>query len=75
MGSDKTRALIAFAKLVIALAAGYAMVTIWSEARAGMDPEYEVLGSSVPLIPYAAGLVVAVMVFFLLSRLSKGSGD
>ncbi|MCX8197818.1 MAG: hypothetical protein N3F07_01310 [Candidatus Micrarchaeota archaeon] len=75
MGSDKTKALISFAKIAVAIGAGYAMVTIWSEARAGMDPEYEILGNSVPLIPYAAGLVVAVMVFFLLSKMSKSGGD
>jgi len=63
MGSDKTRALVAFAKVAVALAAGYALATVWMETR--VDDEI--------YIPYAAGLVVAVMVFLLLSKLNKGS--
>lgn len=64
MASDKTRALIAFAKVVVALAAAYAIYSVWSETRAGLDEWY---------VPYAAGAVVAVMVFFLLSKFNKGS--
>ena len=66
MGSDKTRALISFVKVLVALAAGYGIYYFWNENRAGMDEYW---------VPYAAGLVAAVMVFFLLSKMSKGSGD
>ncbi|MEM4634095.1 MAG: hypothetical protein QW275_02985 [Candidatus Anstonellaceae archaeon] len=75
MGSDKTRAMIAFAKFAIAVGAGYALATIWMDARAGIDPEYEILGNMVPVVPYAAGLVVAVMVFLLLTKMGKTGGD
>lgn len=66
MGSDKTKALMAFVKLLVSLAAGYGILTIWTETRAGLDEWY---------VPYGAGLIVAVMVFLLLSKLNKGSGD
>ncbi len=64
MASDKTRALVAFAKVVVALAAAYAIYAVWSETRVGLDEWY---------VPYAAGAVVAVMVFFLLSKFNKSS--
>ena len=66
MASDKTRAALAFAKLLVSLAAGYIIYTVWIDARGGMDEFF---------IPYAAGAVVAVMVFVLISKLNKGSGD
>ncbi len=66
MGSDKTRALLSFVKILVALVAGYAVYTLWSDTRAGLDEYW---------VPYAAGLVVAAMVFFLLTKMSKGSGD
>ncbi|MFA4983499.1 MAG: hypothetical protein WC588_04780 [Candidatus Micrarchaeia archaeon] len=64
MASDKMRALIGFAKLAVAAVAGYAIYYVWVEARGGLDEWY---------IPYAAGTVVAVMVFVLLSKLNKGN--
>lgn len=70
MASDKTRALFAFAKIVIALAAGYGIYTVWSSARAGLDGWYFF---DVEVTPIVAGLVVAVVVFFLLSKFNKGS--
>jgi hypothetical protein len=66
MASDKMRAAISFAKLLLALAVGYGIAYVWNDTRAGMDDWY---------VPYAAGLVAAVMVFILLSKLNKGSGD
>lgn len=66
MASDKTRAALAFAKLLVSLAAGYIIHTVWIETRGDIDEFF---------IPYAAGGVVAVMVFVLLSKLNKGSGD
>jgi len=64
MASDKVRALIAFAKFAIALAAGYGIYYVWMETRGGLDEEY---------IPYVAGGIVTIMVFVLLSKLNKGA--
>ena len=66
MASDKMRAAVGFAKVLVALGVGYAIAYVWNDTRAGLDPEW---------VPYAAGLVSAVMIFVLLSRLNKGSGD
>jgi len=66
MASDKMRALIGFAKVLVALGVGYAIAWVWNDTRGGIDEMW---------VPYAAGLVSAVMVFVLLSRLNKGSGD
>ena len=65
MASDKMRALISFAKILVALGVGYAIAYVWNDTRPGDET----------WVPYAAGLVCAVMVFVLLSRLNKGSGD
>lgn len=67
MASDKTRAAIAFVKVLVALVAGYAIFTIWADTRGYED-------NLVPYGPYVAGLIVTVMVFLLLTKLSKGSG-
>ncbi len=64
--SDKGRALIAFAKLLVALAAGGFLTYMWLDIRGEIDEWY---------IPYGAGLVVAVMVYVLLTRLSKSGPD
>ncbi|MCX8174892.1 MAG: hypothetical protein N3E51_01670 [Candidatus Micrarchaeota archaeon] len=64
MASDKTRALIAFAKIAVSLAAGYGIAYVWAEAREGIDEWF---------VPYLAGLVAALMVFVLLSKLNKGA--
>lgn len=66
MGSDKMRALLAFAKLAVAVAVGYGIFYVWTDTRADLDEWY---------VPYAAWLVTTVMVFVLLSKLNKGSGD
>jgi len=66
MASDKMRAVVSFAKVLVALGAGYAIAYVWNDTRAGIDEIW---------VPYAAGLISAVMVFVLLSRLNKGSGD
>jgi hypothetical protein len=58
------RAAIGFAKLLIALAVGYGIAYVWNDTRAGLDEMW---------VPYAAGLVSAVMVFVLLSKLNKGA--
>ena len=71
MGSDKTRALISFVKIVVALAAGYAIAHFWNETGSGRFFDESIAGYS----GYIAGLIVAIMVFFLLSKMSKGSGD
>ncbi len=68
MASDKTRAAIAFVKLLISLAAGYGIFTVWAETRGYDDP-------LIPYGPYVAGVIVVVMVFLLLTKLSKGSGN
>jgi len=64
MASDKTRALVAFAKIIVSLGAGFAIYSVWNETRVGLDEWY---------VPYAAGVVVAAIVFFLLSKFNKGS--
>ncbi|MCX8195438.1 MAG: hypothetical protein N3G22_05045 [Candidatus Micrarchaeota archaeon] len=64
--SDKSRALIAFAKLVVALAAGALLANIWIEARGYADEWY---------VPYGAGILVAAVIYLLLTRLSKSSAD
>jgi hypothetical protein len=66
MASDKMRAAISFAKVLVALGVGYAISYVWNDTRGAIDDVW---------VPYAAGLVSAVMVFVLLSRLNKGSGD
>jgi len=66
MASDKMRALISFAKILVALCVGYGIAYVWNDTRGAIDDIW---------VPYAAGLVSAVMVFVLLSRLNKGSGD
>ena len=58
MASDKMRALLAFAKLAVAVAVGYGIYYIWIETRG--DDEW--------WIPYGAWLVSTVMVFVLLSK-------
>ena len=71
MGSDKTRALMSFVKIVIALVAGYAIFYFWNQTGSGRYFD----ASIADYTPYAAGLIVTVMVYFLLSKMSKGSGD
>ena len=66
MASTKTRAVLGLAKLAVSLVVGYGMASIWASAREGLDEWF---------VPYAAGAVVAVMVFLLLSKLNKGGGD
>jgi len=66
MASDKTRALLSFAKIGLALVVGYAIAFVWAENRVGMDEWY---------VPYGAGAICAIMAFVLLTKLNKGSGD
>ena len=66
MASDRMRAVIGFAKLLLALAVGYGIAYVWNDTRAGLDEWY---------IPYAAGLISAIMVFALMSKLNRGGGD
>jgi len=66
MASDKMRAVISFAKILVALGVGYAIAYVWNDTRGSIDDVW---------VPYVAGLISAVMVFVLLSRLNKGSGD
>ena len=73
MASDKTRAVLGFAKLLLAIAVGYVIAVVWIANRADADAAW--FGDSAPYVPYAAGVVAAVMVFILLSKLNKGSGD
>ena len=64
--SDKSRALVALAKVIVALVAGGYLGYFWMQIRAGLDEWY---------VPYAAGLITAVMVYLLLSKLGKSSVD
>ncbi|MFA6213854.1 MAG: hypothetical protein WC717_01100 [Candidatus Micrarchaeia archaeon] len=72
MASDKMRAAFAFAKLALAAVVGYGIYYMWLETHAYMYDEYFF---SLPYVPVLAGVISLVMVFFLLSRLNKGSGD
>lgn len=74
MASDKTKALFAIAKLAVALAVGYGIASIWASTReAYMDEQFIGPVFGVNPVPYAAGLIAAVMVFVLLSKLNKGA--
>ena len=74
MASDKTKALFVIAKLAVALAVGYGIATIWASTRdASLDEQYVGQMFGVNPVPYIAGLIAAVMVFLLLSKLNKGS--
>ncbi|VVC02314.1 Uncharacterised protein [uncultured archaeon] len=75
MASDKTKALLAIAKVGIALAVGYGIATLWASTRDAASDEIfmgPVFGQNP--VPYIAGLIAAGMVFLLLSKLNKG-GD
>ena len=74
MGSDKTRALMAFAKIAIAVVVGYGIFYMWTTART-LDNDDAILPGFGVYLPYAAALICIVMVFLLLSKLNKGSGD
>ena len=72
MGSDKSKALIAFAKLAVSVVAGYAIYWMWTENRAGLDEaQFGTIGA---YFPYIAFVITAGMVFLMLSKLNKG-GD
>ncbi|VVC01116.1 Uncharacterised protein [uncultured archaeon] len=62
--SDRSRAAIAIAKVIVALLAGGYLGYLWMQLREGMDEFW---------VPYAAGLVTAVMIYILLSKLGKSS--
>ncbi|MEM4554497.1 MAG: hypothetical protein QXT25_01455 [Candidatus Anstonellaceae archaeon] len=64
MGSDKTKALIGFAKAALSLAVGYLIWWQWTENVTFFEEWY---------VPYVAGLIAAAMVFLLLSKLNKGA--
>jgi high-affinity Fe2+/Pb2+ permease len=64
MASDKMRALIGFVKILVALAVGYGIAWVWNDTRGGIDELW---------VPYGAGLISAVMVFLLLSKLNKSA--
>ncbi|MEM4347970.1 MAG: hypothetical protein QXN37_00140 [Candidatus Anstonellaceae archaeon] len=64
MGSDKTKAAIGIAKALLSFVVGYLIWWQWTENVTFFEEEYA---------PYLAGLIAAVMVFILLSKLNKGS--
>lgn len=64
--SDRSRAAVAIAKVILALVAGGFLGYTWMQAREGMDEFW---------VPYAAGLITAVMIYILLSKLGKSSAD
>lgn len=64
--SDRGRAAIAIAKVIVALIAGCYLGYIWMQLRGGLDEWF---------VPYGAGLITAVMVYVLLSRLGKSSAE
>jgi|GEM_PF-886117 len=70
MGSNATKAAISFVKIVVALGAGYGIYYFWSETGSQRFFDESIAGYT----PYLAGLIVAMMVFLLLTKMSKGSG-
>jgi hypothetical protein len=76
MASDKMRAAVSFAKILVALGIGYAIYYIWGTTRdASLDDAFVPRFFDLQPAPYLAGIIAAIMVFVLLSRLNKGSGD
>jgi len=65
MASSSTKALISIGKVASSLVVGYLMYMYWSSVRVE-DPWY---------YPGGAAIVCAVMIYFLLNKLNKGSGD
>ena len=63
MASDKTRALLSFGRLLVAIAVGYGIYAVWSETRSGLDEWY---------VPIGAGAVATIMAFLLISKLKGG---
>lgn len=63
MASDKTRALLSFGRLLVAIAVGYGIYFVWSDTRSGLDEWY---------VPIGAGVVATVMAFLLISKLKGG---
>jgi hypothetical protein len=72
MASNKTKALMGIAKIVISLGFGYAVYYFWAAWRIatgkGLMP-----GESIEWA-YAAGIICAVLVYVLLGKINKG-GD
>lgn len=71
MASDKARAAMGFVKVIIALAAGYGIYYFWEQTGSSRFFDESIAAFA----PYVAGLIVAAMVFFLLSRMGKSGGD
>lgn len=67
MASDKMRALISFAKISVSAVAGFGIYFLWMENRTG--EVFPVLGEW--YLPYVAGIIVAAMVYLLLTKLNK----
>ena len=64
--SDRSRAAVAIAKVLLSLVAGAFLGYFWLQVRGELDEFW---------VPYAAGIITAVMVYVLLSRLGKTSAD
>lgn len=64
--SDRGRAAVAIAKVLVALLAGGYLGYVWLQIRGPMDEWF---------VPYVAGLITAVMIYILLSRLGKSSAE
>jgi hypothetical protein len=64
--SDKGRAAIAIAKVIIALVAGGYLGYLWLQLRGAIDEFW---------VPYVAGLITAFFVYILLIKLGKSSVD
>ena len=76
MASDKMRALMAFVKFLVAVAVGYGIYWVWAMNRgASVDAPFVPFVYGYDPAPYLAGLIAAIMVFVLLSKLNKGSGE
>lgn len=64
--SDRGRAVIALAKVIVALVAGGYLGYSWMQLRGDLDEWF---------VPYIAGLITAVMIYVLLSKLGKSGPD
>jgi len=71
MGSDKMKALMYFAKLLVAAAVGYGVYAIWIDVR---SETASITGLDAGMEAIISGIICTVMVFILLSKLNKG-GD
>ncbi len=73
--SDRGRAVIAVAKVIVALLAGGYLGYVWLVLRGASGVDEAMFPEFGWLIPYIAGIITALMIYLLLSRLGKSSAE